>query len=160
MGLKMTLPQDKNHLSVEFTDAYWAISALGYDFEGVAFTLTCYPSREAKLLAGTNVENASIGGYGLCQPIYRPELYAWSPRFLIADVFPEGIPLGRDAQLTQIYTFIKGYTGLPFEDVFESGDGVEAAHEAPEVEPEPSDPEENAADPEPEPEPVYDPLHL
>lgn len=120
MGLKLTLPKDKNHMGAEFVDAYWAIVGLKYDIEAFTFTLTCFPSREARLLTGTSVEEPSIEGYGECEPVYHPELYSWSPWFSIAQVFPEGIPLGRDAQLKQIYTFIKAYTDLPFEDVFES----------------------------------------
>ena len=119
MGLKMTLPKDKNHMATEFVDAYWAITQLSYDIVGVHFKLACFPSRDAKLLDGVAVEDPSIGGFGLCQPIYHPELYSWEPFFRIEDVFPEGIPLGKDAQFTIIYTFIKTYTGLPFEDVLE-----------------------------------------
>ena len=138
MGLKLTLPKEKNHLFHEYEGAYWAISSLGYDTDNVVFTLTCYESREAKLINGTAVEDPSLAGYGSCLPLFRTELYSWSPKLPIADVFPEGIPLGRDVQLTQIYTFIKEYTQLPFEDVFESEDEVEAAHE----EPGPADPEQ------------------
>lgn len=147
MGLQMTLPKDKNHINAVFVDAYWSISALSYDIEAVNFTLTCYPSREAKLLAGTPVLKPSIGGFGKCQTIYRPELYSWAPFFSISQVFKEGIPLGRDAQLKQIYTFIKEYTGLPFEDVFEEEE--EAAE--PIVEPVQDEPTvESVSDPESE----------
>ena len=148
MGLQMTLPKDKNHLDAEFVDAYWAISALSYDMEAVSFTLTCYPSREAKQLAGTPVLELSIGGYGMSQPTYHPELYAWSPILLIAQVFPEGIPLGRDAQLKQIYTFIKAYTDLPFEDVFESDQTEEEEpSEEPSVDPTEEPTEETSDEP-------------
>ena len=148
MGLSMTLPKDKNHIDAEFVDAYWAISALSYDMEAVSFTLTCYPSREAKQLAGTPVLEPSIGGYGMSQPTYHPELYSWSPIFIIAQVFPEGIPLGRDAQLKKIYTFIKGYTGLPFEDVFESDQTEEEEpSEEPSVEPTEEPTEETSDEP-------------
>ena len=163
MGLQMTLPKGKNHMDVEFIDAYWAITELNYDMIGLHFKLACYPSREARLLEGTNIEEPSIGGYGLCPPIYNPELYSWSPFFRIEDVFPDGIPLGRDAQLTQIYKFIKEYTGLPFEDVFEDAAAeVEPAHEEPtdQGEDTPSDPEpQPVEDPEPEaaPEPEIKP---
>lgn len=163
MGLKMTLSLDKNHLYNEFVDAYWAITELVYDFDTLHFKLACFPSREARLLDGTKIEEPSIDGYGFCQPVYRPELYSWSPYFGIEEVFPEGIPLGRDAQLTQIYTFIKEYTGLPFEDVFED---METAPEQTEEPVEPvtdpvaETPTEAIEEPTTEPEPEYDPLHL
>ena len=148
MGLSMTLPKDKNHIDAEFVDAYWAISALSYDMEAVSFTLTCYPSREAKQLAGTPVLEPSMGGYGMSQPTYHPELYSWSPIFIIAHVFPEGIPLGRDAQLKKIYTFIKDYTGLPFEDVFEEDQTEEEEpSEEPSVEPTEETTEETSDEP-------------
>jgi len=162
MGLLMTLQKDKNHMATEFANAYWSITDLGYDIETLHFRLDCVPSREAKLLAGTQIENRTVNGFGICQSIYRPELYSWSPTFNIAEVFPDGIPLGRDAQLTQIYNFIKSYTGLPFEDVFEDAAAeVEPAHEEPAVEPEPSDPTENVPEEtviEPEPEQEDDPI--
>ena len=127
----MTLPKDKNHMATEFVDAYWAITELSYDFSILQFKLACFPSREAKQLDGTNVEDPSIEGYGSCQSVYRPELYSWTPYFGIEDVFPDGIPLGRDAQLTIIYGFIKEYTGLPFEDVLEGDQVVEEPEEEP-----------------------------
>lgn len=37
----------------------------------------------------------------------------------IKDIFPDGIPLDADKQKTAIYNWVKVYTGLPFEDVFE-----------------------------------------
>lgn len=157
MGLLMTLQKDKNHMATEFANAYWSITDLGYDIETLHFRLDCVPSREAKLLAGTQIENRTVNGFGICQSVYRPELYSWAPTFSIAEVFPEGIPLGRDAQLTHIYNFIKEYTGLPFEDVFEDAAAeVEPAHEEPAAPAEP----EVVQDPEPvtEPEPEEDPV--
>jgi len=143
----MTLPSDKNHMATTFTDAYWAIVQLSYDFNTLTFRLGCYPSRDAKQLNSKKVENPSIENYGSCEPTYKPELYSWTQILFIADVFPEGIPLGRDAQLSQIYSFIKEYTGLPFEDVFEEKE--EAAE--PIVEPVQNEPTvESVADPEPE----------
>ena len=173
MGLQMTLPKDKNHMDVDFIDAYWAITELNYDMVGLHFKLACYPSREARLLEGTKIEEPSIGGYGLCQPVYNPELYSWGPYFSINSVFPEGIPLSRDAQLTQIYNFVKEYTGLPFEDVFEDMDTAPEQTEEPvepvtdpvaetptEVVEEPQETLDPEQEPTPEPEPEYDPLHL
>lgn len=139
MGLKMTLPLDKNHMATEFVDAYWAVTELNYDFVGLHFKLACYPSREARQLDGTKIEEPSIEGYGLCEPTYHPQLYSWEPFFTIETVFPEGVPLGRDAQLKVIYSFIKEYTGLPFEDVFED----DQKEDEPIVEPsEPTEPTE------------------
>lgn len=148
MGLQMTLPKDKNHMATEFVDAYWAVTELGYDFVALHFKLVCFPSREAKLLDGNKVEEPSLGGYGLCEPTYHPKLYSWEPFFTIETVFPEGIPLGRDAQLKVIYSFIKDYTGLPFEDVFED----DQKEDEPIVEPsEPTEPTEPIEEPTEEP---------
>lgn len=148
MGLRMTLPKDKNHICVEFADAYWAIRTMEYDYEKVTFNLTCYPTREAKILDGTEIEYTSINGYGKCLPIFNPKLYEWTASALISKVFPEGIPLGRDAQLKVIYTFIKDYTGLPFEDVFED----DQKEDEPIVEPsEPTEPTEPIEEPTEEP---------
>lgn len=155
MGLQMTLPKDKNHMATEFVDAYWAITELTYDMVGLHFKLACFPSREAKQLDGTKIEEPSIGGYGLCEPTYHPQLYSWEPFFTIETVFPEGVPLGRDAQLKVIYSFIKDYTGLPFEDVFED----DQKEDEPIVEPsEPTEPIE-PTDPieEPTEEPIEEP---
>lgn len=151
MGLKMTLPSDKNHLATTFLDAYWVIVELGYDFNTLTLRLACFPSREAKQLNGTSVENPSIGNYGSCKPTYNSELYSWTQILFISDVFPNGIPLGRDEQLKVLYTFIKGFTGLPFEDVLEEGQVVEEPTE-PIVEPsEPTEPTEPIGEPIEEP---------
>ena len=141
MGLKMTLPSDKNHMATTFTDAYWAVVELRYDFDTLTFTLACYPSREAKLLNGRRIKDPSISVFGSCEPIYSPELYSWTQILFISEVFPLGIPLGRDEQLKALYTYIKTYTGLPFEDVFE--DAAEEKEPEPVVEPEPQIVEEN-----------------
>lgn len=127
----MTLPKDKNHMYTDFIDAYWAVSTLGYDSENVVFALTCYVSREARMLDGTSVEEPSIEGFGSCLPIYRPELYYWHHHCPIADIFPEGIPLDKDEQLKAVYLYIKAYTGLPFEDVFEGDQKPEEPTEEP-----------------------------
>lgn len=118
MGLKLTLPADKNPMYHEFVDAYWAISDPNYSMEEIAFVLEAYPSRDAKLLNGKPMESSSIG-FGSGGDIYSTRLYVWIVRQRITSIFPNGIPLDKDVQKTTIYNWIKAYTRLPFQDVFE-----------------------------------------
>ena len=62
----------------------------------------------------------STFGYGeMTQPTYEPSLRVWYGIAKIEEIFPDGIPPGSNAQKTAICNWIKSYTGLPFEDVFE-----------------------------------------
>ena len=89
----------------------------------MAFALVCYPSREAKMMNNVPMppSNLPIGGVGV--EVYSAELYRWQVQLAIADVFPDGIPLDANKQITAIYDWIKTDTGLPFEDVLEEGQG-------------------------------------
>lgn len=121
MGLSMTLPKDKNQMYFEFEDAYWAIDQLLYTTDLIDFRLVAYPTREAKLKNYTTLENPSIG-YGTANGAGTVAcgLYTWHVSMDLTIIFPDGvIPAGRDAQYTAIYNWIKEYTQLPFEDVFE-----------------------------------------
>lgn len=165
MGLKLTLSKDNNPMGFTFEDAYWVIEELKYEMGAenlsISFNLNCYPSRDSSKLTGRNVEPLSFGSPE--RPKYNGKLYGFSHLNYAKVIFPDGVPMDRDAQLTQIYNFIKEYTGLPFEDVFEDAAAeVGPAHEEPEIvtdpEPEPvEDPEPEAA-PEVEPEPEQDPV--
>ena len=122
MGLKMTLSKEKNRLYTDFIDAYWAISNVFFTYDTVDFSLFAYPSREAKLMNGSELEDPSIGWGGptVANTVFSP-LYQWHAVYPLTDIFPSGsIPSGRDAQYTAIYNWIKAYTQLPFEDVIET----------------------------------------
>ena len=121
MGLQMMLQKEKNPLFFDFVDAYWALDNVSYSTDSITFSLMAYPTRDAKLAIHTALVNPSIGGFGSAEKAYiAPVLYIWTHSTDIADVFPNGIiPAGRDAQYTAIYNWIKEYTQLPFEDVFE-----------------------------------------
>ena len=118
MGLKLTLQKDKNLMYYDFIDAYWAISEVLYTVDTIDFRLKAYPTREAKLMDRQTLENPSIG-YGSGSPVVDCSLYEWHVNMALSIIFPEGIPMGRDAQYTAIYNWIKEYTQLPFTDVFE-----------------------------------------
>lgn len=119
MGLQLTLDKTKNKMFYTFTDAYWAINDVVYTPELVRFILNAYPNRESKLMDGHDLENPSIG-YGSGISPVNSRLYTWSVIQPIENIFPNGeIPVGKDAQYTVIYNWIKGYTELPFIDVFE-----------------------------------------
>jgi len=167
MGLKLTIDKDRNSMGFTFEDAYWVIENLKYEMGSdelfVSFNLNCYPSRESSKLTGQNVApmeymeptSARING----------KLCGMHHLNFVKTIFPEGIPMERDAQLKVIYSFIKEYTGLPFEDVFED----DQKEGEPIVEPsEPTEPTEPIEEPteepieepaaeEPAPEPESDP---
>ncbi len=121
MGLSMTLAKDKNRMYHEFEDAYWAIDNVIYSFDQIDFQLMAFPSREAKLMNYSMLENPSIGyGSAYGAGTVDSPLYLWHVRMELTNIFPDGsIPAGRDAQYTAIYNWIKAYTGLPFTDVLE-----------------------------------------
>lgn len=125
MGLKLTLPKTDNAIGIDFVDAYWSIEDITFMPNSieqkmyVSFKLVTFPSRECKYLNGTDVPNTVIP-YGTSDsPKYRTTLHVWSELMPASDVFPSGIPLSTDEQKAVLYEFVKTYTGLPFEDVFE-----------------------------------------
>lgn len=118
MALSLDLKKEDNHMYIDFKDAYWVIREIAYNTELASFRLVCYPNRESSKMYLT--EPASTFGYGgMTQPTYEPSLREWDGIAKIEEIFPSGIPLGSNAQKTAIYNWIKSYTGLPFEDVFE-----------------------------------------
>ena len=120
MGLQLTLDKTKNSMYTTFVDAYWAIHDVYYTTDMVTFTLEAYPSREAKLMEGQALEDPSIGFGAGDSPVYC-RLYTWHVLEPISEIFPNGvIPVGKDAQYTAIYNWIKAYTQLPFVDVLEN----------------------------------------
>jgi len=137
MGLKLTLNQENNSMGFTFVDAYWVIENLKYKMTDtillISFELNCYPSRESSKLTGRDVVPLSIGSPEKSK--YSGKLYEISFMDFASKIFSEGMPLERDEQLKQIYTFIKAYTDLPFEDVFESDQIEEEPQEETEVEP-------------------------
>lgn len=119
MGLGMTLGKEHNPLYYDFRDAYWVVSDIHYTPGSVGFSLECYPSREARHLAFSEIPEKSIGIGGTTKSIYDSILYSWCGEFTMRDILPLGIPLDADQQKTAIYNWMKTYNGLPFEDVFE-----------------------------------------
>ena len=118
MALSLDLKKEDNHMYIDFKDAYWVIREIAYNTELASFRLVCYPNRESSKMY--LAEPASTFGYGgMTQPTYEPSLREWDGIAKIEEIFPDGIPLGSNAQKTAIYNWIKSYTGLPFEDVFE-----------------------------------------
>ena len=120
MGLKLTLEAKYNHMSTDFIDAYWNVSPIKYDTEYIYFYLQAYPSRDASQKSGQFIQDRlSVGGSEYST--FQPGLYRWETATDIKNIFPEGIPLDPDQQKSAIYDWIKDYTKLPFEDVFEEG---------------------------------------
>lgn len=118
MALSLDLKKEDNHMYIDFKNAYWVIREIAYNTELASFRLVCYPNRESsKMYLAEPTSTFSYGG--MTQPTYEPSLREWDGIAKIEEIFPSGIPLGTNAQKTAIYNWIKSYTGLPFEDVFE-----------------------------------------
>ena len=124
MGLKMTLPKECNHLDYEFKDAYWAVTDLSYDTKNCFFRLRAYPSREAKINDLTPLAPTLLPIGTSAYPVINSCLYLWEAIIPVMSVFENGIPLDENQQKTMVYNFVKAYTRLPFEDVFED-DNIE-----------------------------------
>ena len=127
MGLKLTLPKECNHLDYEFKDAYWSISELSYDTKNCLFRLSAYPTREAKLANLSPLAPTLLPVGSSAYPVVNCELYLWEAIIPVQSIFLNGIPLDENEQKTSIYKFIKAYTRLPFEDVFEDDNQEEAS---------------------------------
>lgn len=124
MGLKLTLPKSDNPIGIDFVDAYWAISNIEFITANggdamLRFKLYTYPSREAKYLHNTIVPDSNIQFGASESQKYSTVLHVWSELMKAEVVFPNGIPLKESDQKDVLYKFVKEYTGLPFEDVFE-----------------------------------------
>lgn len=119
MGLKLTLKKEDNSLFNDFIDAYWKISRLYYTPTVACFELSCYPSRDASKMELVPMTTPSLPIGGANKIAYETSLYVWQCQEAIASLFPNGIPLSEDDQKTAIYNWIKDYTKLPFEDVYE-----------------------------------------
>ena len=64
-----------------------------------------------------NPPNLPVGAQMM--PVANTRIYIWATEVPISVIFPDGIPIDRDAQLCGIYNWVKSYTGMPFEDVLE-----------------------------------------
>lgn len=123
MGLKYILSKEDNRLYNDFVDAYWSIDDINYSTKTVSFRLNCYPSREAKYKHNTNMAAPTLP-VGSAEPaICYTVLYSWYTYALTEDIFPNGIPLDEDEQRTALYEYVKEFTKIPFEDVFETVGG-------------------------------------
>jgi len=119
MGLRLTLDLENSYIGIPFVDAYWKVENIRYSTTEVGAELFCYPSREASKLNLMPMPTPTLPIGAPTYNVYQPRLYRWNMLANITDVFPQGIPLDEDEQITAIYNYIKAYTGLPFEDVFE-----------------------------------------
>ena len=119
MGLRLTLSKENNSLFTEFKDAYWVVTNVSYSLTSVSFNLICYPSREARKCDNTPLATPDLPIGGATLSVFKPELYRWRGQFAISQLFPQGIPASPDDQMRTIYSFVKSYTGLPFDDVLE-----------------------------------------
>ncbi len=122
MGLKLTVPKADNALYTDFVDAYWRIenivfsnaNSVGY----VSFELNTYPSRESANMNLHSISSNSFPVGGATAIAYSTKIRTWLATFKTADVFTS-IPLTEAEQKDVLYAFVKNYTGLNFEDVFE-----------------------------------------
>lgn len=121
MGLQMTLPKDKNGMYFDFVNAYWKVIEISYTTDRICVEVACYPSRECSKAEGMILENPSFDYGGPVNNHVFSKLYSFAFIVEIKDIFPSGIPLDVNQQKTAIYNFVKSYTGLPFENVFEEG---------------------------------------
>jgi len=119
MGLRMTLPKEKNGLYTDFIDAYWCVRNIAYSTDEVGGELLCFPSREASQMQGLQLDDPYLSVGGPSNDHVYAVIYSWQFLARITDIFPSGIPLNADMQKTAIYNWIKAYTQMPFEDVFE-----------------------------------------
>ena len=124
MGLRLTLSKENNSLFTEFKDAYWVVTNVSYSLASVSFNLICYPSREARKCDNTPLATPDLPIGGATLSVFKPELYRWRGQFAISQLFPQGIPVSPDDQMRTIYSFVKSYTGLSFDDVLEEGQEV------------------------------------
>lgn len=131
MGFRMELKKQNNHLYYDFPNAYWSIDALSfsnfidYDENGVktstptvSFSLRAYPSRESKIKEKEGIQS-TIGFGSSISVAVNPCIYEWKAFFKSEEIFGDSIPLSENGQKEILYEFIKKYTQLPFEDVFE-----------------------------------------
>ena len=119
MGLKLTLKKQDNALYNDFIDAYWKLTNINYTTSVVAFELKCFPTREASKMNLVPMPTPTLPIGGANMTVYETSLYIWQSYEAIKNIFPSGIPLSENEQKTALYNWIKEYTGLPFEDVFE-----------------------------------------
>ena len=119
MGLKLTLSKENNCLFTEFKDAYWVVANISYSLTTVSFNLICYPSRESRYMDNTPIAVSSLPIGGPSLSVIKTELYRWRGQFAISSIFPCGIPINPDDQMRTLYSFVKTYTGLAFDDVLE-----------------------------------------
>lgn len=117
MGLKLSITKDKNHLHYDFPEAYWKVDEFSISNGYVGGVLVAYPNKESRDNCNTDVGQIQIGGP--VQHTVDPKIYEWVFSVGLSQVFGSSIPVDVDDQKTAIYNWIKGYTGLPFEDVFE-----------------------------------------
>ena len=120
MGLQLTLTKENNSLYTDFPNAYWCVEDVGYRINMVGFNLYASPSREAKQKNALAQPIQSTLPFGSATvPYYNTRIYNFFAEMPINVIFPNGIPLSRNDQMTAIYNWIKQDTNLPFVDILE-----------------------------------------
>lgn len=117
MGLRYTLTKEQNRMCMDIA-AYWHITNLSYTTDLVNFCLVAYPTRDCAERESLPVESRL--SFGSPYSPIECELYRWQTSVNIREIFPSGIPLDANEQKTAIYNWVKAYTGLPWEDVYEN----------------------------------------
>lgn len=122
MAIQMNLLKEFNHMYTDFLNAYWVIENINIAYidktSKINIQFCCYPSREAYKSIGTEIQHLRFGGS--IRQNYNTKLYEFYGIFLASEIFPDGIPNTREAQLNVLYPFIKNYLNLTeSKDVFE-----------------------------------------
>lgn len=127
MGLSATISKDYNYLNTDFINAYWYLSQVGIGEQNskyiVCYTLTAYPSREAKqkTINRDKVSQYSIGGSTHYQ--YDAELYEFVDIVPFEKIFSENdAPSSLNELKSGVYKYIKkSNPDMKFVDVLEEG---------------------------------------
>ena len=117
MAIEIKLPKELNHLNIDFDKAYWVIQDIGMRIDldnqvRYGFTLNVYANKYSKECTDKHKENVDVFkgiGYSFVPVSTRDNniLYQW--RFIDTPtiIFPQGIPISRDQQLTSCYEYLK-----------------------------------------------------
>lgn len=125
MGLKLTVKKEDNLMYYTFVDAYWKIDEIIFSNEQgntyVSYHLNAYPSREASKMHMAQIAySGEIHVGGTPSVAYTTIIRHFEDAHYANEIFTNGtIPMTEAEQKDAIYAFIKRFTGLPFEDVFE-----------------------------------------
>lgn len=115
MGLSMPLNKESNYMYVDMPQAYWCIENIRYvNGDGKNYTIfdfNAYPSRDAKYMDGSHIQNQYQFGTAVSLA-FKPRLYHWEAIFETAHIFPDGIPLSEKSQKDILYLLVKEFLNL------------------------------------------------